>query len=85
MSINNETLILLAKAGKHIPGNPHIATLWRWASPRGFKGIQLETRKCAGKRFTSRESISRFLARTSATDPLSSETSAEAALAADGI
>ncbi len=85
MSLENENLILLAKAGNLIPGNPHVATLWRWASHRGYKGIRLETRKCAGKRFTSRESIARFLARIDAADPLSNVTPAESALAADGI
>jgi hypothetical protein len=43
----------------------HVSTLWRW-SLRGVKGIRLETVMIGGIRYTSREALERFVARTTA-------------------
>ncbi len=54
-----ETLVRLTRA--RIPGNPHTATVWRWAL-RGVRGVKLDTLVVGGVRFTSEEAIARFLA-----------------------
>ncbi len=54
-----ETLVPLN--GARIPGNPHIATRWRWAMS-GIQGVRLETVKVGGRRFTTDAAIRRFLA-----------------------
>lgn len=54
-----ENLISLSKA--KLPGNPHIATRWRWAG-KGVRGVRLETIVVGGQRFTSVEAVSRFIA-----------------------
>jgi len=41
---------------------PHLATVWRWASA-GVRGVTLETAHIGGRRVTSQEAVSRFLAR----------------------
>lgn len=92
----DETLITLTEATKLLPGRPHAATVWRFYA-RGVKGVKLETIVSGGRRFTSREAIARFIARTTAASngaPLPQRTScervasikrAEAELAAAGI
>ena len=66
MSINlAESLVPPAVAPRHIPGRPHISTVWRWMT-RGCRGITLESIVCAGRRFTSLEAIERFVAATTA-------------------
>jgi len=41
MLLENETYIQLKKASELFPGRPSVATLWRWASRRGYRGIVL--------------------------------------------
>ncbi len=66
MSINlAESLVAPAVATRHIPGRPHVSTVWRWMT-RGCRGITLESLVCAGRRYTSLESIERFVAATTA-------------------
>ena len=65
MSINHEveTLIPFNAARTAFPGGRKIAlqTLHRWRL-HGIRGVKLETILVGGLRYTSRESISRFLA-----------------------
>jgi hypothetical protein len=63
--ISNESLIPVSDAPKHVPGRPHIATIWRWIQ-RGCRGVRLETWLVGGRRFTSLEAIDRFIERTTA-------------------
>jgi hypothetical protein len=66
MSISlNETLVSLTEASKILPGRPCCSSLWRWYA-RGVRGVRLETLVVAGRRFTSREAIERFVAATTA-------------------
>jgi hypothetical protein len=58
-----ETPLTLAEAAKSLPGNPNIATLWRWRR-RGIEGVRLETYRIGQKRFTTKEAIARFVERT---------------------
>src|SRR5262245_14760984 len=56
------------EAGQFWPGKkkPHKSSWTRWANPKkGCRGVVLETVLLAGERFTSRESIHRFLAAVS--------------------
>ncbi len=59
IDVNREQLVRLSRAV--IPGNPHPATRWRWASV-GVRGQRLETIVVGGQRFTSQEAVQRFLA-----------------------
>lgn len=66
MSISlSESLVSPVVAPRHIPGRPHVSTVWRWMT-RGCRGITLESIVCAGRRFTSLEAIERFVAATTA-------------------
>jgi hypothetical protein len=61
--MQDEDLISLTEGAREFPGRPHVSTLWRWATA-GFRGCVLETVTVAGRRFTSKEAISRFQAAT---------------------
>ena len=54
----SETLIPLRSAPKHVPGRPHISTLWRWTrrEPNPLAVVRV-----GGRVFTSIEAISRFI------------------------
>ena len=56
------TFVLLSKAGRLLPTNPSAATLWRWAL-RGVDGVKLETFKIGGRRYTSPDSVEKFVSR----------------------
>lgn len=62
--LTDERMRPLAKAAREVPGQPHIATIVRWAT-RGVKGVKLETIMVGGRRFTSVEAIARFIERLS--------------------
>lgn len=73
---NSETLLSLTDAANTLPGRPNVTTVWRWRN-RGVRGVRLETICLGGRRFTSREALSRFFAATTAAadgQPLRSET-----------
>lgn len=55
-----EDLLSMTAAAKLLPGRPNVATLWRWRTS-GCRGHKLETFLFGGRRYTSREAISRFL------------------------
>jgi hypothetical protein len=56
-----EHLLSMTAAAKLLPGRPNVATLWRWRTA-GCRGHRLETLLFGGRRYTSREAITRFLA-----------------------
>ena len=60
IDLSTETLVPWQQAAKFIPGDPHISTLHRWRL-RGVRGKKLETLLVGGKRFSSREAITRFI------------------------
>lgn len=62
----SEDLISLIEASKILPGRPHISTLFRLASPRGLRGVRLETLLVGGRRWTSRQALARFVAASTA-------------------
>lgn len=73
INIDNEELLTLSAATKRLPhgraSKPvHVATIHRWASPRGLKGVRLESVKVGGIRYTSSEALDRFIAQCSADD-----------------
>lgn len=55
-----ESLLTLKDAAKLLPGNPHYATLFRWAQ-KGCRGVRLESALIGGIRYTSREALDRFI------------------------
>jgi hypothetical protein len=62
---HGETLFTLADAAKLFPDQPNSSTIWRWHT-KGVRGVRLETTVIAGRRFTTREAIDRFVAATTA-------------------
>jgi hypothetical protein len=63
----DETLLTLAAASKHVPGHPHASTLWRWCR-QGIQGVQLEYRRVGRRIVTSRTAIDRFSQRVTEAD-----------------
>lgn len=59
IDISREQMVSLKEASRHLPGRPHYATVWRWAT-RGTKYGRLETAVIGGQRYTSIESLQRF-------------------------
>jgi hypothetical protein len=59
-----EDVIRLNEVPHEIPGRVDVSTVWRWAQ-RGVGGVKLETVKVGGKKLTSRQALSRFIAATS--------------------
>ncbi len=57
IEIRSETVIPLAEAPKHLPGRPHVSSLYRWCQR---KRRPLETVKIGGRVFTSLEALDRF-------------------------
>lgn len=74
IDIENERVIPIREAPKHIPGRPNVSTAYRWMTD-GVKvsgtneRVRLETVKVGGQRFTSIEAIQRFIARTTRNSP----------------
>ncbi len=62
IDVNEEKPFSFSTISKRHPIHPSVPTLWRWAL-HGLQGIQLETVKIGGRRYTSFEAIDRFSAR----------------------
>ena len=65
IDVQTETIIPLNESPRHLPGNPHVGTIYRWTL-KGVRGVKLETILRGGRRFTSIESLTRFIERTTA-------------------
>ncbi|MDB5346822.1 MAG: hypothetical protein JWP89_5199 [Schlesneria sp.] len=61
INVELENLVPLSEAGELFPKTPCMASLYRWASPRGVRGRCLETAFIGGRRYTSREAVKRFM------------------------
>lgn len=61
--IETENLISFRDAPRVIPGRPALSQVYRWAM-RGLRGVRLEWMQVGGRRYTSREALSRFYAAT---------------------
>lgn len=70
IDVNKEKPRSFFETSKRHPIHPSVPTLWRWSLHR-LQGIQLETVKIGGRRYTSFEAIDRFAARL--TEPRSPE------------
>ena len=56
-AFNQEELISFAEAAKLVPPNGvNLATISRWAS-QGVRGLQLESCRIGGRKYTSREAL----------------------------
>jgi hypothetical protein len=67
LNLLTEDAISLPQAARELPGKPDPSTLWRWTT-RGVRGIRLETvRIGAGRIYTTRQALSRFVAATQET------------------
>ena len=71
--ILTEDPVTLTEATRIFPGRPHASSIWRWYK-HGCAGVKLETYCAGGRRFTTRESITRFIQRvTAARDGVATE------------
>jgi hypothetical protein len=67
--LTSETVIPINDAPRHYPyGRPNLSTVYRHFG-RGCRGIRLETFVAGGRRYTTLESIARFIERTTANSP----------------
>lgn len=66
IDLQTQEHIAIRDVRNHIPGNPHLATIWRWIY-RGVRGQKLGTIVVGGRRFTTKEEIEKFIAATTAT------------------
>ncbi len=57
-------LLSMAQAANSLSNRPAVSTLWRWSS-RGVKGVKLQTLVVGGRRYTTPEYLSEFVARLS--------------------
>ncbi len=57
--------ISLKQAAGLVPGNPHVATLWRWGN-KGVGGHKLATFMVGGRRMVTLEALEDFLQRLNA-------------------
>lgn len=62
IDVEHEELLTISQAAKRCPGDPHVATVWRW----GLNGVKLDSIKVGDKRLTSAEAIVRFITATTA-------------------
>ena len=65
--LNERRLSLSALAKRE---NVSLSTTWRWAM-RGVRNVKLETLVVGGRRFTTYESFSRFVAASQSSSPAS--------------
>jgi hypothetical protein len=67
MSIDDfqDSPLSLSEAAAICPGQPNVATLWRWCL-KGCRGIRLNSYVIGGRRFTDRASIEEFRQLTTA-------------------
>jgi hypothetical protein len=61
--LNGEQLVSLNQAAAILPGHVHVSTVRRYHL-YGLHGVRLETVLIAGKRWTSREALGRFVLAT---------------------
>ena len=59
IDVTTEQLLTLPQAAATLPGNPSVATMWRWRV-KGARGRRLESVVLGGKVYTSREALQRF-------------------------
>ena len=69
IDIENERVIPIREAPKHIPGRPSLASVYRWMTDGVRGGVRLESIVVGGQRFTSLEAIGRFIRATTANSP----------------
>lgn len=86
MRMLKESLLTLSEAARRLPGRPHLSTVWRWATRGvGPRRTRLDTVRIGGRRYTSAQALSRFVAAISsdATESAMSSTDDGTAEAAD--
>jgi hypothetical protein len=65
IDLDKEKGMTLTSAARSLPKPPHISTVWRWVK-FGVRGTKLETVVVGGRRYTTREALTRFIAATTA-------------------
>ena len=75
IDIESERLVPLREVPSILPGRVHISSVYRWI---GRQNQRLESIRIGGRRYTSREALSRFV-RVCSGEPPNVETTADAA------
>lgn len=63
IDISSEQMVPVNQVPAHLPGRTHCSTIWRWVN-KGVRGQRLETVMIGGIRYTSLESLQRFVEAT---------------------
>lgn len=58
----------LTKVSEFVPGHPHCATVWRWAT-KGVRGVRLATVMIGGRRMVTPEALEKFLQALNSEEP----------------
>ena len=58
LNLQQEQVLPLGDTPKHVPGRPHLSTIYRWVAR---KNNHLETVNVGGRVFTTVEAIHRFI------------------------
>lgn len=76
-----ETLLTVKQVARLLPGRSgkgvSLATVWRWMSGHGRRGVVLESIVVGGSRYCSREAVLRFIQQANAQPVLDHERSDE--------
>ena len=75
IDIESERLVPLREVPSILPGRVHISSVYRWI---GRQNQRLESIRIGGRRYTSREALSRFV-RVCSGEPANVETISDAA------
>jgi hypothetical protein len=65
IDLSVEHPLTFQEAGRPLPRQPNLSTWHRWRL-RGVRGVRLETVVVGGRRYTTAEAVSRFIAATTA-------------------
>jgi hypothetical protein len=60
LAVALQDALSFAQAADFVPGRPHVATVWRWAT-HGVRGIRLQSWSIGGRRFTTTAALEEFL------------------------
>ena len=82
LNIVKEELLPLKEAARRLPRcrsgkKISVATLYRWSSPKGCRGVRLETARVGSARVTSVEALQRFVDRLTERDEGGQHTAVE--------
>lgn len=64
IDLETEKLLTIKAARNVFPNRPSVPTIWRWML-KGTRGVQLDSVRIGGRRYTSKEACRRFMEESS--------------------